>query len=93
MSNAAGTPDLTICFRGMYIAIEVKRPGCTATQLQRMNIHAIRAAGGLAFVFTSVEQAERLFTAIINGLPLDDLFNGEYEDLCSEFYNNNEIPF
>lgn len=47
-SNRAGTPDITGCLDGRYIAIEVKRPGKQLTKLQEHNLKLIREAGGLA---------------------------------------------
>ena len=53
------------CFRGKYFGIETKAPGKKPTKLQELTIERIRAAGGLAFVIDSVEQANELFSDYI----------------------------
>ena len=55
--SAAGTPDLIACIRGYFIALEVKVPGETPTELQTYTLRCIKAAGGLATVVSSPEQA------------------------------------
>lgn len=54
-----GTPDLLLCVRGRFIALEVKRPGrlSTLTRLQQQHIDKIKTSGGHAAVATSVEEA------------------------------------
>lgn len=55
-----GMPDLVGCFRGRYIAIEVKAPGKKATPAQLRVLEEIRAAGGLAYVMDSVDEVRQL---------------------------------
>ena len=52
-----GVPDILVCLNGFFYAFEVKRPGEKATPTQEREIEAIRKAGGLAVVVTSVEEA------------------------------------
>ena len=52
-----GTPDLLICWRGRFIALELKRPGEKASLLQEHEMERIMLAGGKAEVVTSVEEA------------------------------------
>lgn len=47
-----GVPDLLICLKGRYVAIELKVDGETPTLLQTYVIQRIRAAGGIAFSST-----------------------------------------
>ena len=56
----AGTPDLLGCLNGRAFAIEVKRPGGKATPLQLHELSQWAAAGAVAGVATSVEEAEGL---------------------------------
>ena len=44
-----GTPDLLICLRGRFVAIELKREGKHVTPLQAHTLAKISAASGLAF--------------------------------------------
>lgn len=56
-SQVAGIPDLIICWRGLFVALEVKRPGGSATPLQAHTLDEISKAGGSVGVVTSVEEA------------------------------------
>ena len=48
INNKKGIPDIIVCYRGKYVALEVKRPGKEPTDLQLWNIKAIRKSGGVA---------------------------------------------
>lgn len=63
-----GTPDLLVCYKGRFIALEVKLPGKenNTTELQMYQIGKIREAGGLAVVVSSVEHVEKLLKFIDN---------------------------
>lgn len=52
----SGVPDILACINGRFVGIEVKRPGGRLSELQKYNIEHIRAAGGVAFVATSVDE-------------------------------------
>lgn len=52
-----GLPDLIGCYRGYFIAMEVKKPGGKATPLQAFTMQRITAAGGYATVIHSFEEA------------------------------------
>ncbi len=47
-TNKKGIPDILVCYRGKYVALEVKRPGGKPTELQLWNINEIRKSGGVA---------------------------------------------
>ncbi len=53
-----GTPDLLICYRGKFIAIEVKMPGGKTSKLQEYELAKVRKAGGIAKVIHSMEELE-----------------------------------
>lgn len=55
----AGIPDLICCFRGRFIALEVKLPHKSSkpSDIQLKTIDRIREAGGIAAVVRSVEEA------------------------------------
>ena len=53
----AGTPDIFVCHGGRFLAMEVKKPGQYPTAIQRHRIAQIQAAGGVATVVRSVEDA------------------------------------
>lgn len=63
----AGTPDVVACYRGHFIAIEVKRDidgsyGVTAKQ--RYELQCISIAGGTAFAADSVSAVEQVLDEI-----------------------------
>lgn len=84
MANHAGVPDLTICYKGFYIAIEVKRPGGRVSRLQLENIISIRDAGGLAFIFDSVQSAALLFQGLKAGVAPDQL---KHSSILNELFD------
>jgi len=56
--QAAGIPDLVGCAYGLFFGIEVKRPdGDPPTVLQEKTLAKIAAAGGIAGVATSPQEA------------------------------------
>lgn len=50
-----GTPDLLVCYRGRFVAVECKAPSGFATALQERTLTDIRRAGGLAEVARSLD--------------------------------------
>lgn len=44
----AGVPDLLVCVRGHFVAIEVKAENGKLSKLQKYNLEQIRKAGGIA---------------------------------------------
>lgn len=49
-----GLPDLIFCYRGQFVALEVKMPEGKVSTIQRRRIAEIRQAGGHAYVVRSV---------------------------------------
>lgn len=51
-ATKAGVPDLLVCYKGMFIGIEVKRPSTkgNVSKLQKHNLNLIQAAEGKAIV-------------------------------------------
>ena len=62
MYGTAGIPDVIACVDGRFVALEVKQPGGRPTALQTATIEKIRAAGGLADIVASAEQAKNLLS-------------------------------
>ncbi len=60
LTNTNGTPDLIYCYKGRFLAIEVKaEEGGVTSKLQKRQIKLYRAAGGTAFVASSVKQVKK----------------------------------
>ena len=61
MYGTAGLPDIVCCYKGKFVAFEVKQPKGKVTDLQRRTIEQINSAGGAAMVVRSVDEVkERL---------------------------------
>jgi len=63
---SSGIPDLLACYRGIFVACEVKTPQNKkgATKLQRGVLKSIRRAGGYAYVIREEESVDRILDAI-----------------------------
>ena len=61
-----GIPDIIICYRGLFIAIETKAPGkrSNVTENQKRVMEAIRTAEGFAWVVDDPADIPMLFNAI-----------------------------
>jgi len=59
-----GLPDLIGVYRGRALALEVKRPGGKPTALQEYELGRWAAAGAVAGLVTSVEDAKRLLEEV-----------------------------
>lgn len=75
MYGTTGIPDVLACYKGIYLALEVKRPiGGKISKIQESNIRKINDAGGYAIVVTSaVEVKEHLKT-------IDNYLDGLYDN-------------
>ena len=45
-----GIPDLLVCYRGHFIAVELKAPNGKPSELQKWNIVKINEAGGIGVI-------------------------------------------
>ena len=68
-----GIPDIIICYRGLFIAIETKAPGKRAnvTENQKRVMGAIRTAEGFAWVVDDPADIPMLFNAIDMTIKLE----------------------
>ncbi len=56
----AGDPDLTICYRGFLLMLEVKIGNNKPTKIQLERLRQWKDAGAIAEVVRNVEEVERL---------------------------------
>ncbi|MBW7889536.1 MAG: VRR-NUC domain-containing protein [Bacteroidia bacterium] len=56
VANRAGTPDLLMCIRGRFVAIEFKTEGGKQTALQKYNEQQIKQAGGKYSIVMNLEK-------------------------------------
>lgn len=70
----AGLPDLIMCYRGQFVAMEIKVPDPSSqpSTIQRRRIKEIRDAGGHAYVVRSVESAVRVLARVDAALDSQD---------------------
>lgn len=54
-----GVSDILCCYKGRFLAIEVKRPGEKPTPIQLLFIEGINKCGGIGFWATSVEDVKK----------------------------------
>jgi hypothetical protein len=58
--GTAGLPDLILCYRGRFVAFEVKTPSGRPSKLQEITIAKIKAAKGEAFIVRSVGEVQAI---------------------------------
>ena len=66
-TNKAGVPDLLVCYKGLFIGLEVKRPknpSKTHEALQAFHQQSIRDYGGLVYIVTSVDEVKKILEQI-----------------------------
>ena len=71
-----GVPDILICLWGQFVGAEVKQPGGKLRPLQRVVLHEIFEAGGVAAVLETVEQAELLLSHIKDRRTIAEVRSG-----------------
>lgn len=71
-SNKSGTPDILACYRGIFLAIEVKRPETktNVSELQEYNIKKIKEAGGIAIVSWDLDAVKAVVENINSNLMI-----------------------
>ena len=60
VTNLSGVPDVIVCYKGQFIAFEIKRPGGKVSKLQEYNMERIREAGGKAYVVFDVDSVKHI---------------------------------
>jgi Holliday junction resolvase len=65
-TNKKGVPDIIACYRGEYLALEVKNEKGRPSELQLWNIEEIRKSGGVADIVRSWEDVAILLRRMDN---------------------------
>ncbi len=68
-----GVPDRLVCYRGRFIALEIKAPGGKATAWQERCIGEINEAGGSAWMVSSVDEVKKIISVV--GAPWSTVSN------------------
>lgn len=65
-ASKAGVPDLLVCYKGLFIAIEVKAPGklSSTSKLQDYNLEQVRVSGGRTLVVDNLPDILRFFDSL-----------------------------
>jgi penicillin-binding protein-related factor A (putative recombinase) len=63
-SPRRGISDLTLCYRGRYVAIELKATGKKATKEQLEYLEEVYASGGTGGVFDNMEDIKTKLWAL-----------------------------
>lgn len=74
-ADRQGIPDVLVCFRGYFIAFEVKRTSKDqATKIQQYELDKIEQAQGFAFVVSSVAEVKVIIDRLSKQLPSINVF-------------------
>ena len=63
--SQVGVADLLVCYKGRFLAIEIKNETGKTSPLQDVNIQMVKDAGGISFVARSVEDVRAVIDNII----------------------------
>ena len=58
--GTAGIPDIICCYKGKFVAFEVKTPRGKLSKLQEIIIQKIKNANGIAYKVTSLEDVKEI---------------------------------
>jgi hypothetical protein len=62
--GTAGLPDIIVCYRGKFVAFEVKTPSGKLTTLQEITLRKINDAKGNAHKVTSLQEVKEILKKI-----------------------------
>ena len=48
--SKVGVPDLIVCYKGLFIGIELKAPNGKPSELQLYNLREIKKSGGISYL-------------------------------------------
>lgn len=63
--SQVGVADLLVCYKGRFLAIEIKNDTGKTSPLQDANIEMVKQAGGISFVARSVKDVKDVIDKII----------------------------
>lgn len=64
LANKRGVPDILCCYKGKFIAIEVKRPESKTPNYQLFQGQLIKDAGGVWYVVNGVDDVIAILTLL-----------------------------
>jgi hypothetical protein len=63
--GTAGLPDIIVCFRGRFVAFEVKTETGKLSKLQEITLQKINAAKGNAYKVTSLQEVKKILSELM----------------------------
>ena len=63
--GTSGIPDIIVCYKGKFVAFEVKTEKGMLSKLQEMTITKIQKANGMAFKVTSLEEVKEMLKGVM----------------------------
>ena len=63
--GVSGLPDIICCYKGKFVAFEVKTEKGKLSKLQEMTIAKIQKANGMAFKVTSLEEVKEILKGVM----------------------------
>ena len=64
--GTSGIPDIICCYKGRFVAFEVKNEKGKLSKLQEITIEKIRKASGVAFKVTSLEEVKEILKGVMS---------------------------
>ena len=64
--GTSGIPDIICCYKGRFVAFEVKNEKGKLSKLQEITIEKIRNAKGMAFKVTSLEEVKEILKGVMS---------------------------
>ena len=62
--GVSGLPDIICCYKGKFIAFEVKTTQGKLSKLQEVMLERINEAGGMAFKVTSLQEVKDILKGV-----------------------------
>mgnify|MGYP001093460241 CR=1 FL=1 len=84
MYSTAGIPDIICCYKGQFMAFEVKTEKGKLSKLQEITIERIQQAGGVAFKVTSVQEVKDILGKVLQKNKLQRSRNKGTKSQCAE---------
>ncbi len=63
--GVSGIPDIICCYKGKFMAFEVKTPQGKLSKLQEITIKRINEAGGMAAKVTSLQEVKDILKGVM----------------------------
>lgn len=63
--GVSGIPDVICCYKGKFMAFEVKTPQGKLSKLQEITIKRINESGGVAFKVTSLQEVKDVLKGVM----------------------------